>query len=71
MTTKPKTPAQIASWALEIQQVRIAHQATEAEIHRLRAILHLLLEKSTRQQTELTRQELALAAALCPPSSDF
>ena len=59
-----KTPEQIASWAMEIQQCKTAHAAREHQIWLLRQQLHLMLERNARLQTEIVRQEAAFAAAV-------
>lgn len=66
---KPKSPAQIASWAMEIAQLKTAHCTREGEICRLRLQLHQMLDRNSRLQAEIVRQEIAFAAAVQPPAA--
>ena len=59
-----KTHHQIINWALEIQQLRNAHETTTREHIRVGIIAETLLQKLRRQADELHRQEAALAKAL-------
>ena len=59
-----KTPAQITIWALEIQQLKIAHEATRAEFARCQLVADQHLGKLHPQRAEIARQEAAFALAI-------
>jgi len=66
---KQKNPAQIAIHALEIQQLKIAHEETRAALVRAHATFHQLAEKVNRQADEIHKQETAFAASVTPAST--